>query len=222
MAEMKNRHVSDLYTTLRQRTIMLQKKISTGKKIKNITREVPVTVSEARPLELFSITTSENLSAGRFVASHLRYRVPFNLDSRFEDVAVSKIGLDAGNGSTKGICSDANVDEPQSQKHVRVFLEFSGVKDTAHNMERAAFDKDGLIRKDIETLMNRRCILFNVTVNGKTQMLVVNNINKNHDPNSPQPLPQNLSGITDHIPTQPAPKSIKFGERVADVDVSSL
>ena len=223
MTMMKKEHVRKTHSTLRQTKVMLEKKVSIAKG-KQVFRDISVTVTVARPLELLSECISDLLNNKKFMASDKRFNTPFSLDEGFLDCAAGKIGIDAGGGSTKGIISPVNVEQPQSQKHVRVFLEFSGVKDSVVNIERAAFQKDNYIRHDIESIIHRRNILLNVTINGESRSILVTNTSAHHDPEAPKPLAKNFTGYVDYTPIQPAPMTpiITFNDQTAEVDVAQV
>ena len=78
----------------------------------------------------------------------------------FDDVALFKMSLDAGGGSTKGIINLVNVENPQGQEHVRPFVEFSCVKDTHGNIKKAAFQKNSKVKSDIEMIIHRRAVIL--------------------------------------------------------------
>ena len=111
---LKDEQVEEL-TTFKQQKMNLQKKASAGNKKKKIFRDLPITVTEVRPLELVAITTRDNLKNGKYVKGSKRYKTNFEVDDKFKDTVMQKIGIDAGNGSTKAILNAVNVHDPQSQ-----------------------------------------------------------------------------------------------------------
>jgi hypothetical protein len=101
-----------------------------------------------------------------------RFRSPLTLHPSFQNIALFKISMDAGGGSTKCIINPVNVEKPQSLKHVNPWLEYTG-KDTSHNVRKAAFEADSVVRRDLEDIMHRRCILVQVTVEVMMQVVMV-------------------------------------------------
>ena len=67
---------------------MLEKKTSNGRNNSKLMRDIPVTVSECRPLELVLVTTGDNLRNGKFVPSKKRYRENFKRSNKFCDSAL--------------------------------------------------------------------------------------------------------------------------------------
>ena len=146
----------------------------------------------------------------------------FYPNEAFTDSIGEKVAVNAGGGITKAIISTVNVEKPQSQANTTIFAEFSGVKDTPHNFTTAVFDKDGWIWSDIESIMNRRCILLKIVMAGKMQVVGVNNTAEDHNVKSLQPLPTQISGYQEYNLTQPAPECNRFAETVANEHVDEV
>lgn len=115
-----------------------------------------------------------------------------------------------------------NVEKPHSQRHVLPILEFGGVKDTDHNVRKAAFMEGDIVRKGIESIISRRCILIKITIGGQIRVILVKNTNATHDRDAPKALAQNLSGSIQHTPIQPPSAAVKFEERMTEMDVEKV
>jgi hypothetical protein len=216
---LKNDLVLQSHSTIRFRKMLLQKKIATPKKKENLFQDVNVTVTKARPLELLALTTSDNMRAGKYVRSQEKFKAPLTVHNMFNDTVAGKIWMDKGDGSEKGIISPINVEHPQSQKHVWLFMEFYGVADSVHNMKKVL---DRPIKKDIALILNRRCIFLNLSRHGRIYMAIMNNTDPNHNVMCPQPLPWGMSDPFEYVPPQPARQFPAFEDRVANVDVSKI
>ena len=142
-----------------------------------------------------------------------RFGSPFSVHDSFEDVALFKLAIDVGGGSTKGIMNLVNVRNPQGMEHVRPFLEFSGVKDSAHNLREAAFKKTSPIISDFEDIMNQWCVVLVCCVGHVKQVAIACNCNANHDMQNPKPL-STLSGYYECI----ANTTATIENCVADID----
>ena len=109
----------------------------------------------------------------KLLPSKERYREHWKQDLRFEDSIAWGIGFDAGGRSFKGLMRCINVEKPHSQRHVLPILEFGGVKDTDHNVRKAAFMEGDIVRKGIESIISRRCILIKITIGGQIRVILV-------------------------------------------------
>ena len=78
---------------------------------------------------------------------------------------------------------------------MRPFFEFSGVKDSKHNLTEAVFKKDSTIRKDMEDIINRRTVSLIFKVGQEEEVLIVVNFNIDSNFYRPPTL-QKLSGYT--------------------------
>jgi len=74
--------------------------------------------------------------------------------------------MDSGAKSLKGVMGPVNVNNLQSQRHILPFLEFSGLKDSDHNVKKAGFRMGDMVREEMEAILQRRCILLQVVIMG--------------------------------------------------------
>jgi len=166
----------------------------------NKVRDQKVLVTSVRPIEQLMLSALNLLNSGQFVSGNKCFRTPWNVHDDFSDSLVVKFSIDAGGGSTKMILNIVNVAKPQSMEHVRVVFHFKGVKDTEANVRIAAFEEDSIIRRDMEAVCNRRCVILTLPMQlsqdvKTTQLAVAINSDSNHNIHSPQPLPK-PSGTT--------------------------
>jgi len=84
------------------------------------------------------------------------------------------------------------------------------------------FSKSRVVRKDLESIMNRQVVLLQVTVDGAMEVVLINNVSIQHDPDSPHPLPRNLAGYINHQPPQPEPMTHPFAKQIVDIDVPNI
>ena len=56
----------------------------------------------------------------------------------------------------------------------------NGAKDTAENTSKSAFPDDGFIKSDLESIMHRRCIVFQVNIGGEIQAVTIINTQEDH------------------------------------------
>ena len=86
------------------------------------------------------------------------YCAPWKLKEGYQGSVLTKVAIDAGGGSTKGIQSVVNVENPQIQKYVKTFLEFGGgVKDGDYNIRKAGLGEGSAIHNDLKSMFTRRC-----------------------------------------------------------------
>jgi hypothetical protein len=221
---LKNKYLINNFTTLRHDQIVLKRRISTGKGKKGqaIFRDKCVMVTTIDPLENICVKMESLMRQNRLLPSQEIYREHWEQDPRFKDSVAWSIKFDAGGGSEKGIISPVNVEHPQSQKHVLPILEFGGgVKDSDANMRAACFGKDNVVRKGIEAMIDRRCILLKVEMGGKVQVILVKNTDAAHNRCCPKAFVQNLGGHTDYVPIQPVTSEpLTFDKRLIELDVA--
>ena len=186
--------VLQTYRTLSHSTVPLQRRTVVRKGVE-INRDVSISVARCRPKELCMLQLTELLQKDQFCAADQKYAVPFHVDETFNDSALFKFALDAGGGSTKAILNSVNVENPQGQEHVRVWGEFTGVKDTWENLRRAFFDEKSSIKSDFEDIMNRRVVAANLKMGTASQLVMVTNSSTSFEYGSPQARPP-LDGVT--------------------------
>ena len=89
------------YTNLKSSVVDMTCKTSKGNS--EITRLIKVLVSTIWPLECVLTTSQYLLGLGNMLHYSERFRSPVILDEAFKNIALFKISMDVGGGSTKGI-----------------------------------------------------------------------------------------------------------------------
>lgn len=59
-----------------------------------------------------------------------------------------------------------------------------------HNLREAAFRERSIVRTGMEAIINRRCVLIESKIGGKTQVAMTINSSRAHDYRKPTPLPK--------------------------------
>ena len=209
------KHLDDNNKTLKHEIKTMKRTVnSAGKKT---TRDVPVLVTVQSPGELVLRDLLYAFDSGIFLPSEKSFKAPFSFEG-FDDAALFKISGDAGNSSFKLIMNLVNVLKPQSLEHVRIILEFSGVKDTYYNVVAAAFEDGSFVKFELEAICQRRLSAFKICIHEETQMVVTINTDKKHDHKKPIPLPY-LSGVTFDQASQMTEMN-KIG--IISIDVSTV
>jgi len=83
-----------------------------------------------------------------------------------------KFSIDAGGGSNQGFINLVNVINPQGQEHTKTIYEFGGVKDTHENMRRAVFESESKVRRDMEAIYNRHCVVLKMSIGSEFQCMI--------------------------------------------------
>ena len=202
--KLKKAYVGNTFQSLKYSFVNLKRKVTTGSQ--TYFRDQKVMLVTIDPLEHVLHSASESLRSNSFVTYLKRFRIPFEKESGFSDVMLFKMSMDAGAGSEKMIMNNVNHSNPQSQQHVLPVFEFSGVKDTYHNVKKAAFNEDSKIKRGMEVIIHRRCVLLAVTVVGRTEVALATNTSSNHDSKKPTPLPSwsGLDFVADHTGSPPS------------------
>ena len=182
--------------------VTMQRTVKTGRGNKALLRDQKVVVTKVRPAEHAIRSMNHLLNTKKFLPSKKRFTTPFRVHVEFVDVACIKMSCDAGGGSTKWIQNVINVLNPQGREHIGVAFEFSGVKDTAENIRRAAFQDGSTIKMDVEAMAQRRCVTLHlqVQVSGSdeaaSQVILATNTDPNHNIYYPQPLQKFTGPVT--------------------------
>ena len=184
-----------------------------------IKRAIQVGVVTIRPTEAIANSAQTLLSEGKLLPSIKQFKPPFEVPNSVEDVILIKFGMDKGGGSVKLICSPVNVEHPQSVRHVQPICEFTA-NDTRENMAAAFFNDNSPGKKDIESVVHRRCMLLHVQINGHTQVAIVQNTNDRHNRRRPHALTKTYGRRTYEPSAEQPPYN--FDDRIGKFDFSSV
>ena len=172
-----------------KRTVVAMTRV-TKKNGSHISRNIHVGVMTVSPFECILTSAGALLEHGRLLPSSKRFHYPFKKPDNIHDVILWKFSADKGGGSWKLIMNPVNIKHPQSLRHVRVICEFSAC-DTRENLTAGFFNESSSGCKEVEDVVHRRCVLLEVTVNGKKQVAMVRNTNPRHVRHNPQQLTNN-------------------------------
>ena len=194
ISSFKDDYLMENHQSLNYSVKTMKRTVNSGSK--KTTRDVLVLVTTQSPLEVILRTLFHSFETDTFKTSNDAFSAPFSFDG-FDDAALYKVSADAGNGSFKMIMNLVNVRNPQGLEHVKLILEFSGVKDTHGNVVAAAFEDGSPFKFELEAICQRKVNAAKISINDEMQMVVTINTDEKHDHKSPKPLPQ-ISGITSY------------------------
>ena len=165
----------------------MQRRVNAGKT--SYTRDMYVQVTTINPLEHLINTVQEAQGNGTFVHHTERFRVPFTKDDRLDDVALEKFGADSGAGSFKINMNLVNNNKPQSQSLVLPVCEFKA-KDTYDIVKAAAFYDGSVVKYGMCSIINRKIVLFKITIKKVTRVMLAINTSESHNYKKPSALPK--------------------------------
>ena len=117
--------------------IFLKRYVKVGRSQKSIERKAPILVIVSLPSEIVLRLLLWVMCSTACLSANLVFKPPFSCDG-FNYAVLSKMSGDAGGGSFNFLLNLVNVMNVQGLEHVRIFLEFSGMKDTYDNITATA------------------------------------------------------------------------------------